>query len=203
MKYKGLIIVLFLLATIGFVGGFYQYRQKLDENLNKVIVQDNSLDFYIEPEEEEKEPVDTDDAIKAPNLIGVTREEALETVKTYNLKSIILEEYSGIYDEDIVFWQSLSPTIPLDDEATISFAVSLGQEEGEDPVGETITVPNLIGMNEDEAASKLVAKGFKVDYEYKENSDYDEGVVYSQNYKVAAEVAKGTVVTIRVSIKNN
>lgn len=203
MKYKSIVIILFILVAIGFIGGYYNYKQKLDNNLNKVIAQDNSLGFTIDRNEVETGTVDAPNTLKGPNLIGVSRIDAINLLEKLTVKTEIIEEYSAIYDKDIVFWQSIVPETPLIGQETMVFSVSLGAKEGEESLGETITVPDLMGLEASVAATKLVAKGFKVDYEYKANGDYGQGIVYSQNYKVDAQVAKGTVVTLRISMGSN
>ncbi len=77
--------------------------------------------------------------------------------------------------------------------------MSLGKNELDTTAGVEIIVPNLIGMSKEAAESELKEAGFNVGYEYNPSESYDEGFVYSQNYKVGAKVAKGTQVTIRIS----
>ncbi len=209
MKHKVLTLVIFIIVSIGFIVGYFQYNKKLDDNLNKVIIQDNSLEFNTGKENVETPSIDQENpnndkevGLKIPNLIGLKHNEAIGIVKKTQLKFETIEEYSAIYDEGKVFWQNLTADAPVSGDETLSYAVSLGAKAGELVEGDTITVPSVIGMTGNEAAAKLMATGFLVEYEYNANASYDDGTVYSQNYKVDAKVPKATTVIIRISTGN-
>ncbi len=206
MKHKSLTILLFIIVCLGFGAGYMKYHQKLQDNLNKVIIQDNSLAFNVDGVKVETPAVDKETPkpeiekdLKSPELIRVKRKDALEMVKNAKLKSEIIEEYSAVFEKDVVFWQSIPANTLISSGETLSYAVSLGAKDGVTSQGDTIIVPEMIGLTEKIATVKLIALGFKVEYEYNPNSDYRSGMVYSQNYKVDAKVAKGTSIIIRVS----
>ncbi len=205
MKHKILIAFLFIMVTIAFVAGYFNYNEKIEANLNKVIRQDNSLEFNTgkenapPPAVEENNPADKE--LKTPKLIGLSREEALSLIQGTKLKGEIIEEYSTIYGKGMVFWQSIPPNSPINIIEPLSYAISQGAKEGFPVERDIITVPSTIGLTSNAASANLIAKGFSVAYEYNPNA-YDKGTVYSQNYKIDAKVPLGTTVIIRVSTGN-
>lgn len=201
MRYKGLTIVLFAVVTIGFVFGFLDYHKKLDAMLGKEIVQADTGDFILptsDPDEEVETPSVTpnDTEVIVPSLTGLSEEEAVSELKTLMLVPQPEDEYSSEYEKGETFGQSPSEGIKVKEGTKVSFSVSLGKNEDQEDL---IIVPNLIGMAKADAENKLKAAGFNVGYEYNPSEHYDEGFVYSQNYKVDAKVSKGTQVTIRIS----
>lgn len=201
MRYKGLTIVLFAVVTFGFIFGFLNYHKKLDAMLGKEIVQASTGDFTVSPPDPDKEgkaSSDTDEEVIVPSLEGLTKEEAERELEELGLVPEPKEEYSDASEKDKVFMQFPSEGTSALAGTKVSFSVSLGINETP-AVEEQIIVPNLIGMAKEAAENKLKDAGFNVGYEYNPSEHYDEGFVYSQNYKVGAQVSKGTQVTIRIS----
>ena len=72
--------------------------------------------------------------------------------------------------------------------------------------GDTIVVPNVVGMDKDEAIKKLEELGLKVETEtkhltYKDNNNtslgfYDDGYVLEQDSKTGTVMAKGSTVNL-------
>lgn len=207
LRFKVVTVILFTLTTVMFIYGFINYNKKISDNLNQVVNTDGELGQNTHTEKPNStvkvdRPVDEKDLKKVPDILGLKKTEALSILKERNLTSDVLEEYSSIYDKDRVFWQNITPGEEIKANENFVFSISKGPKDGE-VTGNIVSVPSLIGMEENEAASSLVALGFKVEYEYNDNQDYEEGFVYSQNYLVDAKVEKGTMVKIRVSRKDN
>lgn len=208
MKYKVLTIVLFAVVTFVFMTGLFSYNRKLDEMLGKEITQVTAQDLVVvkgsAPEETEEEPVVLPgplEEVMVPSLLGLSEEEALSELMELGLTADREEAYDGEAEEGRVFSQMPDAQTLVAPGEIIGFVVSLGA----DPdflEEEQIIVPNLIGMSKEAAEAELLARGFQVEHEYNPSEHYEEGYVYSQNYKVDAEVDLGTMVKIRISTGN-
>lgn len=201
MRYKGLTIVLFAVVTFGFIFGFLNYHKKLDAMLGKEIVQASTGDLIVpspDPDTEGENPSELEEDVLVPSLEGLSKEEAVAMLEALKLVPEIEEEYSDISEKGKVFGQSPSEGSMASAGTEVSISVSLGKDEAQTEEDQII-VPNLIGMAKEAAETKLKDAGFNVGYEYNPSEHYDEGFVYSQNYKVGAKVSKGTEVTIRIS----
>jgi hypothetical protein len=214
MKNKGLTIVLFAVVTFGFIFGLLNYNKKLDEMLGKEIIQATAADFVLSernvaPETESgsseaDESVgqsEVSEEITVPSLIGLTEDEAVSVLDALGLIADAIEANDEEVAEGKIFSQNPLPDEAVTPGSVIRFIVSIG-EELQVNQGEQIIVPNVIGLSKAAAEAKLIEEGFTVDYEYNPSEHYDDGYVYSQNYKVSAVVNKGTTVKIRISTGN-
>lgn len=221
MKFRNLAIVLFTLVTIGFIFGFVSYNKKINDALGKEIVQatmdDGDDEIIATPETPGEVPVETavetqvetpetpieSDKVIVPALFGLTKDEAKLKLEALGLVPNPEVEKTTEVDEGIVFWQSPYKGIEVKIGSKVSYSIAAGTTaEVPDPNAETAKIPDLIGLSEKDAVSKLEALGFKADvnYERKYNNDYAKGYVYSQNYKIGALVAKGTTIGLRISL---
>lgn len=221
MKFRNLAIVLFTLVTIGFIFGFVSYNKKINDALGKEIVQatmdDGDDEIIATPETPGEVPVETavetpvetpetpieSDKVIVPALFGLTKDEAKLKLEALGLVPNPEVEKTTEVNEGIVFWQSPYKGIEVKIGSKVSYSIAAGTTaEVPDPNAETAKIPDLIGLSEKDAVSKLEALGFKADvnYERKYNNDYAKGYVYSQNYKIGALVAKGTTIGLRISL---
>ena len=221
MKFRNLAIVLFTLVTIGFIFGFVSYNKKINDALGKEIVQatmdDGDDEIIATPETPGEVPVETavetpvetpetpieSDKVIVPALFGLTKDEAKLKLEALGLVPNPEVEKTTEVDEGIVFWQSPYKGIEVKIGSKVSYSIAAGTTaEVPEPNAETAKIPDLIGLSEKDAVSKLEALGFKADvnYERKYNNDYAKGYVYSQNYKIGALVAKGTTIGLRISL---
>lgn len=209
MKYKGLTIVLFAVVTVGFIAGLISYNRKMDDMLGKEIVQATAADFKFSDTKEELQPEQEEEAyeepqsqgeVTVPSLLGLTEEEAIAELIEVGLTGDRSEAYDQETLEGRILSQDPLPQSSLAPGSIVRFTVSLGSEE--ETQVEQIIVPNLIGMTKEAAEAELRGLGFDVDYEYNPSEHYEEGYVYSQNYKVGAEVDLQTTVKIRISTGN-
>ena len=221
MKFRNLAIVLFTLVTIGFIFGFVSYNKKINDALGKEIVQatmdDGDDEIIATPETPGEVPVETavetpvetpetpieSGKVIVPALFGLTKDEAKLKLEALGLVPNPEVEKTTEVDEGIVFWQSPYKGIEVKIGSKVSYSIAAATTaEVPDPNAETALIPDLIGLSEKDAVSKLEALGFKADvnYERKYNNDYAKGYVYSQNYKIGALVAKGTTIGLRISL---
>ncbi|MGB4589170.1 MAG: PASTA domain-containing protein [Clostridiaceae bacterium] len=221
MKFKSLTIVIFTLVTIGFLFGFVSYNKKINDALSKEIVQadinEDPHEVDLTPETPIIVPVETsvETPIEAPEtpvnsgmvvvpaLFGLTKETAKLKLEELGLVPDPEVETTTEVDGGIVFWQTPYKGIEIKKGTKVSYSVA-AEDTVETPVTNigTAKIPDVIGLSEAAAISKIEALGFKADanFERKYNNDYGKGFVYSQNYLVGAEVAKGTVIGLRISL---
>jgi len=214
MKFRNLAIVIFTLVTIGFVFGFVSYNKKINDALSKEIVQANIKgeddEINVTPETPLEVPAETavetpvnPTKVVVPALYGLTKDEAKLKLEALGLVSDPKVETTTEVAGGIVFWQTPYKGIEIERGTKVSYSIAAGSPtEVPDPSLGTAKIPDLIGLSEKDAVAKLESLGFKADanYERKYNSDYEKGYVYSQNYKVNAEVAKGTIIGLRISL---
>lgn len=221
MKLRNLTIVIFALVTVGFIFGFVSYNKKINDALSKEIVQASikgeedevavmpETPIVVPAETAVETPIEVPETpvnagkVVVPALYGLTKEEAKLKLEALGLVSDPEVETTTEVGSGIVFWQTPYKGIEIDKGSKVSYSVAAGSS-AEVPNSNTATarIPNLIGLSEADAVAKLESLGFKADanYERKYNNDYDKGYVYSQNYKVDAEVAKGTTIGLRISL---
>ena len=123
---------------------------------------------------------------KAPNVIGMTLDQARETLQSQGFGVDVNEEHSD-KEEGTVFKQD-----PLNDPikpgGTVSITVSLGKNEAD--------IPSVVGQSESTATTALQNAGFTVKTK-RANSDDSEGTVIDQSKTGTAE--PGSTITITVS----
>ena len=62
-----------------------------------------------------------------------------------------------------------------------------------------VTMPDVKGMNEEDAVRTLSELGLKAEKKYEESDNYDAGVVISADVSVGASLEKGSKVTLTIS----
>lgn len=79
-------------------------------------------------------------------------------------------------------------------------ALGVLDSEGDDqPQGELVTVPNVVGEQVDVAKPLLEERGFRVETTFEENPDFDDGEVISQDPERNTELEVGETVSLTVS----
>lgn len=69
--------------------------------------------------------------------------------------------------------------------------------------GDTVRVPNFIGMTYDEAAIKAERKGLTVEFEQVYKPDAEAGEVVEQSVEKGKRVSKDTAITLKISVGEN
>ncbi len=131
-------------------------------------------------------------SIEAPDLKGMTLEEAEEAVAKYDL--VIEEEdrvYSYDYDEGEIASQSPPGGSSIKKGSTIRVSISKGMKEG--------TVPNVEGKDFESAVKVLEKYGFSLGEVTSEASSLPKDIVISQSPNGGDEASPGTRVRIVVS----
>ena len=116
-----------------------------------------------------------------PKVIGMTKEEAIQELKAYNLKDNVIEETSEEIQEGYITKQDIEEGTTLDAGETVTIYVSIGTGR------EQVIVPSVVGKQLEVAQTTLTDLKLKVEVEYSEDTTKPNGQVLSQN------IVSGTV----------
>ena len=134
------------------------------------------------------------ETVKVPDIVGMTQEEATKELEKKGLKlKVAAEKESTEYDKGVVIKQKTAADTKVPKGATIQVIISSGKAE-------EITIPDVSGMEEDEAKQKLKDAGFKnVDSAYEYNGTVPEGQVFETDPAIGSKATAETKVTVKVS----
>ena len=135
--------------------------------------------------------------VSIPNLIGLSKDEAIKILESLKLKNIeIIEEFNSDYPKGKVykhepaqneFAVSVNGEIPK-----VMIFVSKGPEE--------IMIPDVINLSESEALEKLQALGFtNIISIYEYNNEVENGIVFGQTPNPGDIIQLGHEISIVVS----
>ncbi len=135
-----------------------------------------------------------DKSFKLPNLVGHQLSDVQKTLSDYGLKlgDVQNDENSELPEGTVV---SQKPDAGESVEAgdTVTLVVSAGKAR-------KASVPKLVGLSQEEAASALKSADLAIGDVKTEYSDsVDEGLVISAEYEQGTEVEKGTKVSVVIS----
>ena len=171
-----------------------EYNEEVEEGMvirtdpveGTALVQDQEVILYISMGQEIKTG-------KMPNIIDVTEEMAKRTLENQDLDlKIKVEE---VFDPEIKEGNVIRTDPEVGEELKTGQTVTLFVSKGP----ELIKMPNVVGMDIDEAVSVLEYAGFGPPEVKEVYSDKPEGEVLSQSVKKNEEVPMTTVITLEVS----
>ena len=126
-----------------------------------------------------------------PKVIGMTEEEAIKTLENAKLKVEKVEEESKKIEAGYVISQETEADSKVNAGDTVVIHVSTGVKK--------VSVPSVLGKNEEEAKKTLSDLGLTVNVSYEEDSSKDNGIVLKQNVDAGKEVEVETAVTLTVN----
>ena len=133
--------------------------------------------------------------VAVPNVTGQEEAAAKSTLEAAGFKVTVTQASSDSVQEGLVISQDPTADSKAESGATITLTVSTGPEVKKVPV------PDLRGMTESAAKSKLAEKGLVCGTVSETYSDtVTEGCVVSQSYSPDSEVDEGTSVNIQLSV---
>lgn len=140
------------------------------------------------------ENISADKEVSVPNLVGMTVEEATDTLDKLNLKLEVGDQISSSeYDEGQIVSQDPKAEMTVKEGYTVNVSVSKGKvREG--------TVPNVVNKTANDAQFVLESYGYKLGSITQENSDMPKDVVIRQTPEAGTEADPGTRVDIVVSL---
>ena len=130
--------------------------------------------------------------VKMPKVTGLTQVEAETKLAELGLKAEIVEEFNKKIESGYIIEQSVKENEEIDSGETVTLKVSKGIEK--------VTVPDLMGKNEDDAKSAIKSAGLKLKTTATtEDTTKDDGVVVKQSLEAGTEVEKDSSITITVN----
>ncbi|MDZ7838032.1 MAG: PASTA domain-containing protein [Actinomycetota bacterium] len=146
--------------------------------------------------QEPLEHCDIHNKVKVPDLIGVEIERAREVLEKLHFSIEEITENNDTYASDIVFAQDPAPETVLESEEgklpSITLKVSKGRE--------SVPMPSLLGMEEDEARETLAAQGLSLSNTVNEfNNEYPQSKIFQQEPAPRTEINRDTPITIYIS----
>ncbi len=147
--------------------------------------------FRIGPESSNE----TEDMVEVPNVVGMTEDDAKETLNDEGLGfKVVSREESKEYEKGRVSEQKTEAGEEVAKNTTIEVVVSSGL------VGDSITVPDVSGMTEDEAQSALENAGFRnISSEFTYHDSVPSGQVIGTTPEAKAEATEDTEIVMQVS----
>lgn len=137
--------------------------------------------------------------LTVPDLIGLTREEALESLSRLKEESgftfalgDVKQEYSMEVEKDKIMSQSLEPGSQVRSNETITITISKGAELNQ--------VPNVLYEKREAAIKILKEAGFEVKVSEEYSQKVSKGLVLSQSQEAGTKAEKGSTITIVVSL---
>ncbi len=135
-----------------------------------------------------------EDAVDVPNVVGMTREEAISEIQSKGFEvGTVSEDNSDTVESGRVISQDPTSDVKRTPKSKINITVSIGVAE--------ITVPDLSNMTADDARKELTANGLKYAAGAAEYSDtVDKDRVARQDIAPGTKVAKDTTITYYLSL---
>lgn len=130
--------------------------------------------------------------VKVTKLTGLTKEEAIQELKTLNLEHEIEEKYDDKVEKGYVIEQSAKEGDEILAGTPVVLTISKGIEQ--------VDVPNLLGKTESEAKKAITDAKLKWKGTEKiSDSNKENGVVVDQSISEGSVVDKDTEITIKVN----
>ena len=128
-----------------------------------------------------------------PKVVGMTKEEAVQELKNYNLKAEVIEETSEEIKEGYITRQEIEPETTIDAGEKIKIYVSIGTGRIQ------VIVPSVVGKPLETAQTTLTDLKLKVEIEYGEDTTKPNGQVLSQNVVSGTVLDEGSTIVIKVN----
>ncbi len=159
------------------------------------VEQPSTVEAAVEDEEPSSEEKADDAPQKeeesVPNFVGLKKEEAEKLLEKTSLKAEYTYQYSKI-EKDYIIDQS----IDADTKITENLSITLTISQGEEP----ITMPNVVGMEMEQAKKELEALGIQIEYSYQYSVENDVNKILNQSVEFGDEIIPGQKVTLIVSL---
>lgn len=132
--------------------------------------------------------------IAVPNVVGEQYLVADVELTNKGFRVSTSQEFSDIYDKNVVIKQTPEPTTELPEGSTIELVISKGSEP------KYIIMPNLSGKKVDEAKKIITDNGLEVGVRTKESSQkYPADFVISQEIEAGQQVLQGSSINLVIS----
>lgn len=133
--------------------------------------------------------------VRVPDLLNKYSSDIEVALSEVGLKKGNIDyKFSDIYPEGIIISQKPESLTMVPEGTEIDFVISQGPEIS------YVIMPNLIGLNLENAKREIISKGFVLgEVKYEPNDDVPKDLVTWQSYPAGAEVEENTTVDLIVS----
>ena len=135
----------------------------------------------------------TSTVVSVPSVQGIPYENAMTKISDKNLKAEVVYVADSDTALDMVIDTSPKPGSEIEVDSVVKVFVS-GEEKDD-----TVTIPNVVGQNLNDAVYTLESLGFEVDYEYNEEVDKPADTVLAQSPGYDVEVESGYKIKLLVA----
>ncbi len=131
--------------------------------------------------------------VSVPNLMGLTASEAEQQLSAVGLKGSSKQDSSDSYESGKIFAQDPSANTQVAAGSTITYTVSTGKKT------QNVQVPNMVGIDEDDAVATLEKLGLVVQTKTAESQEVGAGSVCAQSIASGTQVAQGTTIVLSIA----
>jgi serine/threonine-protein kinase len=134
------------------------------------------------------------DTVEVPNVVGIDQVEAANAIESAGFTVNVKKSYSDTIEAGKVISQSPSGASTANPGTSVTITVSEGKEEAK-----SATVPNVVGLSEEDAVAKLKELGIESTVSYQTSANnVKDGYVFGQSVKAGEKVTVGSTITISV-----
>ena len=163
-----------------------------------IISQDPKADTQVQPGSVVNLTISSkEETVNVPNLKGLTAADAEQQLAAYGLVGAAKQDYSDTIEAGKVCDQDPAVNSQVAVGSTVTYTVSTGKKP------EIVSVPDVRGIGEGEAAAALQNRGLSVSIDYESSTSANQGEVIRQSISAGTEVAKGTSITIIIAVSPN
>jgi hypothetical protein len=139
-------------------------------------------------------------AYTVPDLLDLTPKEAQRVLEAIGFKVETAEEASNDVEKDKVIRTEPNAGTTAEKGETVKLVISMGPEpvDGESPSDEAVEVLPVVGLQREDAESRLSDAGFTVEIQF-ETADEQPGTVLGQDPGAGTLAEPGSMVTITVA----
>jgi len=132
--------------------------------------------------------------IQAPDLRGMSLDEAGKLLKSISLNYVVeKEDFNGNYPSNTIYLQIPPAATKIKPGRNVRIHVSLGQKP--------VKLPDVVGLSKSQAAESILYAGLRVneDVSWIPSNDYLYGIVAAQSPAGGSDVPDTTIVTLYIS----
>ena len=149
--------------------------------------------IFIPKFKKEEEQVPVIENVRMIQVVGLTSEEATQKIDELGLE--IQYEYEEVEDETQigkVLEQSIQENQEVAKETTVTIKVAVSKQK--------VVVPNVVGMNINDAIQQLTAMGLPINATGQYSNDVEKDIIISQMIPEGQEVNLGMTIEVLVSL---
>ena len=163
-----------------------------------IISQDPKADTQVQPGSVVNLTISSKaDTVNVPNLKGLTASAAEQQLAALGLVGVSKQDSSDTVEAGKVCDQDPAVNSQVAVGSTVTYTVSTGKKT------EIVSVPDVRGMGESEAAAALQNRGLSVSIDYESSTSASQGEVIRQSISPDTEVTKGSSITIIIAVSPN